>query len=134
MRAHPFLSGLALAFALCAAMVLWGSFAVQPVFRVAQVERPLAAFAVMTAVGAFLAAMPSRIRRRNGPYLRSTWRGCLTAFCAGVALVIGAHIAGMDDVEALNGMMQGGLGALAFGGVAWCTALVTSRLMGRWRA
>lgn len=134
MRAHPFLRGLSLAFALCAAMVLWGSFAVQPVFRIAQVGRPLAAFAVMTVAGAFLAAVPSRIRRRNGPYLRSTWRGCLVAFAAGLVLMIGAHIAGMDDVEAMSGMLQGGMGALAFGGTAWCTALVTSRLIGRWRA
>ena len=92
---------------------------------------PLAVFAMM-ALGAFLAAMPERIRRRREPRLRSTWQGCVVCFGAGMAMVLAAGLARMNG-GLLTGLMQGSVSAYAFGGLAWLAAAVAARIKERKR-
>ena len=92
---------------------------------------PRAVF-VMMAVGAFLAALPERIRRRKEPRLKSSWQGCVVCFLAGVALVLAAGLAQMNGRLAL-GLMQGSVSAWVFAGVAWLAALVAARVKERRR-
>lgn len=87
---------------------------------------------VMTAVGAFLAALPGRIRRRKETRLRSSWQGCLVCFAAGLAMVLAAGLAQMNGRLAL-GLMQGSVSAWAFAGIAWLAALVAARVKERRR-
>lgn len=92
-----------------------------------------AAFALMLPVGACLAALPERIRHRFRPQVRSSWRGCLSCFAGGFALVAGAAAARMGDGLLLTGLAQGSLSALAFLAVAWPCAALAAYLHGRWR-
>lgn len=133
MRSHPFWRAAMLAAVLCVCMVMLGSVDMRWVFRIRGAGRPLLAMALMMAVGAFLSGIPSRLRRRNGPFLRSGWRNCLLSFASGVLLMLGAFLADMDTIAALCGVLQGGIGALVFFGIVWVCALGTSRLTGRWR-
>lgn len=92
---------------------------------------PAAVYA-MTAVGAFLAALPGRIRRRKEPRLRSSWQGCLMCFGAGFVMVLAAGLADMNGAL-LTGLMQGSVSAYVFGAVAWLAALVAARIKERRR-
>lgn len=92
---------------------------------------PLAVW-VMTAAGAFLAALPGRIHRRKEPRLRSTWQGCLVCFCAGLIMVLAAGLGRMNG-RLLIGLMQGSISAYAFGAVAWLSGLMVARLVERRR-
>lgn len=92
---------------------------------------PLAVW-VMTAPGAFLAALPGRIRRRKEPRLRSGWKGCLVCFVAGLIMVLAAGL-GRVNGRLLAGLMQGSVSAWAFGAAAWLTGLVVVRLAERRR-
>ena len=92
---------------------------------------PLAVFA-MTAAGAFLAALPERIRRRKEPHLRSSWRGCLVCFFSAAAMVLAAGLARMNGRLAV-GLMQGSVSAFAFAGVAWLAAAAAARIKERRR-
>ena len=67
----------------------------------------------MTVVGAFLAALPERIRRRKEPRLRSTWQGCLVCFGTGVIMVLAAGLARMNG-QLLLGLLQGSASAYVF--------------------
>ena len=87
---------------------------------------------VMTALGAFLAALPGRIRRRKEPRLRSTWRGCLVCFAACLVMVLAAGLARMNGIRAV-GLMQGVVSAWAFAGVAWLSAAAMARIKERRR-
>lgn len=87
---------------------------------------------VMTAVGAFLAALPGRIRHRQEPRLRSGWKGCLVCFAAGFLMVLGAGLGRMNG-RLLAGLMQGSISAYAFGAAAWLAALITARIAERRR-
>ena len=86
----------------------------------------------MTAVGAFLAALPERIRRRKEPRLRSTWQGCLVCFGTGVIMVLAAGLARMNG-QLLSGLLQGSASAYVFAAVAWMAALVAARIKERRR-
>ena len=86
----------------------------------------------MTAVGAFLAALPGRLRRRKEPRLHSTWQGCVTCFAAGFALVLAAGLGRMNG-RLMTGLMEGSVSAYAFGALAWLTAVITARLKERRR-
>lgn len=92
---------------------------------------PLAVWG-MTAAGAFLAALPGRIRRRKEPRLRSTWRGCLVCFGTGLVMVLAAGLGRMNG-RLLTGLMQGNISAYAFGAVAWLAGLMAARLAERRR-
>lgn len=91
------------------------------------------AFAAMLPVGAGLAALPGRIRRRFRPRLRSSWRGCLSCFAGGFLLLAAAGMAQMGDALLLVSLAQGSLSALAFVAVAWPAAAVAAYLHRRWR-
>jgi len=86
----------------------------------------------MTAVGAFLAALPGRIRHRKEPRLRSTWQGCVACFAAGFVMVLAAGLAHMNG-RLMTGLMEGSASAYAFGALAWLAALVASRIKERRR-
>ncbi|MBE5803594.1 MAG: hypothetical protein E7316_03680 [Clostridiales bacterium] len=91
-----------------------------------------AAVWAMTAAGAFLAALPGRIRRRKEPRLRSTWQGCLVCFAAGLVMVLAAGLGRMNG-RLLMGLMQGSVSAFAFGAAAWLAALIAARVKERRR-
>ncbi|MBQ7844724.1 MAG: hypothetical protein IJ392_01085 [Clostridia bacterium] len=86
----------------------------------------------MTVVGAFLAALPERIRRRKEPRLRSTWQGCLVCFGAGLVMVLAAGLARMNG-QLLLGLMQGSASVYVFAAVAWLAGLVAARIKERRR-
>lgn len=86
----------------------------------------------MTAVGAFLAALPGRIRRRKEPRLSSSWRGCVVCFAAGFVMVLAAGLGRMNG-QLLAGLAQGSVSAWAFGAIAWLAALIASRIKERRR-
>ena len=86
----------------------------------------------MTAVGAFLAALPGRIRRRKEPRLRSTWQGCLLCFAAGFVMVLAAGLGHMNG-RLMTGLMEGSVSAYAFGTLAWLAAVAAARLKERRR-
>lgn len=86
------------------------------------------ALAAMIIPGAFLAALPSRIRRRNKERRRSSWQSCLRCFACGLAMIIGAGIAGGGDGLLLSGLAQGSLAAYAFAACAWLAGLAVARL------
>lgn len=91
-----------------------------------------AAVWAMTATGAFLAALPERIRRRKEPRLRSGWKGCLAGFAAGFLMVLAAGLGRMNE-HLLAGLMQGSVSAYAFGAAAWLAGLITARIAERRR-
>jgi hypothetical protein len=93
---------------------------------------PLAVWSMMAA-GAFLAALPGRIRRRKEERLRSGWKGCLGGFAAGMVMVLAAGLGRMNG-QLPSGLMQGSVSAWAFGAAAWLAALLTARLAERRRA
>lgn len=86
----------------------------------------------MTAVGAFLAALPGRIRRRKEKRLRSSWQGCVVCFAGGLVLVLAGGLANMNGAL-LTGLMQGSVSAYAFAALAWLAALVAARVKERRR-
>ena len=86
----------------------------------------------MTAAGAFLAALPGRIRRRKEPRLRSSWRGCLVCFAAGFAMVLSGGLADVNG-RIISGLMAGSVGAYAFAALAWLAAFAAARLKERGR-
>lgn len=81
---------------------------------------------VMAAAGAFLAALPGRIRRREEPRQKSTWQGCALCFAAG-AVMVPALALGQMNGRLVAGLMQGSASAWAFAAMAWLAALITAR-------
>lgn len=132
-KQHPFRRAFWLAAVFAAMMIATGTPSLYETFAVQNVSASALAFAVMIVPGAFLAALPERIRHRREPRRMSTWQGCLLMLVAGVALMLGAGMAGAGEVRAVAGAMQGGIGALAFVICAWLTAFVAARLADRRR-
>lgn len=95
-------------------------------------EARAAAVWSMTAAGAFLVALPGRIRHRKEPRLRSSWQGCLTCFAAGLVMVLASGLGQMNG-QLLVGLMQGSVSAWAFAGIAWLAALIAARVKERRR-
>lgn len=85
---------------------------------------------VMSAVGAFLAALPGRIRHRKEPRQRSTWQGCLSCFVSCFMMVLATAL-GHGNGSLAEGIMQGVISAWAFGATAWAAAFITARLRRR---
>lgn len=81
---------------------------------------------LMTAIGAFLAALPGRIRRRKEPRQRATWQGCAACFVAGLVMVPAAGL-GHVQQDLAAGIMQGVVSAWAFGACAWAAAWAAAR-------
>lgn len=90
-----------------------------------------AALAVMLIPGAFLAALPGRIRRRKEPRLRSSWQGCLTSFIGGAVLMLAAGLAHGGDGLHAAGLLQGSVSAYAFWGAAALAGLMAALLRER---
>lgn len=130
-RAHPFRRAFLLALVFSAMMVVSGTPSLYETFAIRDQSASRLAFALMIVPGAFLSALPARIRRKNEPRMMSTWPNCLLMFAFGVAGMLGAGMAGAGDVRALGGAMQGGVGALMFVACAWASAFVASRLANR---
>lgn len=130
-KQHPFWRAFWLAAVFVAMMIATGTPSLYETFAVQNVSASALAFAVMIVPGAFLAALPERIRHRQETRRMSTWRGCLLMLAAGVTLMLGAGMAGAGDVRAVAGAMQGGVGALIFVACAWLTAFVSARLADR---
>ena len=130
-RSQPFRHALWLAVLFAVMMVMTGTPSLWETFTGRNLSREALAFAAMLAPGAFLASLPERIRRRGAPVLHTTWQGCLLMLAAGAALTFSAALAGGGDVRMLAGSMQGSVGALAFVGIAWLTALIAGRIADR---
>ena len=96
-------------------------------------DRFQGALLVMLPVGAFLAALPGRLRRHGRPRLRSTWQGCAVCFAGGVLAMLAAGLAEMGGGLSLTGLAQGNVSAWAFAAAAWAAALCVARLKAGWR-
>ncbi len=139
---HSFRRGLLVAVAVAASAVVTGRLDVTPAYALAGrlIGRPApgagypAALAVMLAVGAFLCALPGRLRRRGEPPMRSTPRSCLIALLCGFVMTLASGLARGDSGAMLLGVMQGNLSAWVFFGCMAAAGFAVSRLTGRWRA
>ena len=130
-RAHPLWRGLFLSFVFALITILAGSFSISDSFSVVGFPGGLHLFAAAMVVGAFVFSLPRRIRCRRDARLRSTGRSCLTAFLGGLLMMLALPLTGADSFHLIGGMMQGGVGALAFLLCAWTSAGVTALLTGR---
>lgn len=138
MNKHPRRRGgmLLLALAAPAALIFAGEINLLSVYgqavRAARQETDFPAFqtalAVMLIPGAFLAAVPERIRRRKEPRLRSTWQGCLGCLIGGMTLMLAAGLAHGGDGLHVTGLLQGSVSAYAFAAAALLAGLIAARL------
>ncbi len=139
---HSFRRGLLIALTVAASAVVTGRLDVTPAYALAGrlMGRPApgagypAALAVMLAVGAFLAALPGRLRRRGETAQRSTPRSCLIALLGGFGMTLAAELAGQDGGAMLLGAMQGNVSAWVFFICMAAAGFAVARLIGRGRA
>lgn len=124
-RVHPLWRGFWLAMVLTAALTLLGGVDWLAAYRLDR--RALVLYGAATA-GAFLAALPGRLRRRRERPLPTTWQRCLRAFLCGAAMTLAAGIAGSGRI--LPALMEGSAGAYAFVGTAWAAGFLTTRIAG----
>lgn len=129
MRSHPLWRGFWLAAAMAAGLVLLGAADALGPFRF---DRRLLAYAGAITVGAFLGALPGRLRRGSRSAQSTTWKRCLRAFLCGLAMALALGFAG--DGRIIPALMTGSAGAYAFCAMALLTGFVTVRIMGRKRA
>ncbi len=125
-RLHPLWRGFWLALALVAVLTICGSTDALAPYRLER--KPLALFAAVTA-GAFLAALPGRLRKHRAAPEKTSWQKCLAVFLGGLAMPLALGMAG--DGSPVFAAMQGSAGAWAFLGTAWLAGLVTARIIGR---
>lgn len=126
MRAHPLWRGFWLAAVIAAGLVLMGFTDCLAAFRV---ERRAVAFAGAVTVGAFLGALPARLRKGARPAQATTWQRCLRAFLCGCALSLAFALAG--DGRLLSTFLTGSAGAWGFALCALLGGFTTVRIMGR---
>lgn len=125
---HPLWRGFYLAAAMAAALVLLGPADALAAYGF---DRRMLALCGGMLCGAFLGAVPSRLTRRRKPAPRTTWQRCLRAFFCGAAMILGYAMAGGGRM--LGALMEGSVGAYAFGGAALAAGFVTVRIMERGR-
>ena len=126
--------GLWLAAAVVLAMLFVGNADVLPAYgqigwltgRTAQVNRFVVAMAVMIIPGAFLAALPARLKSGEKSE-KPTGRSLLMAFLGGILLVLGFGVAGGGMA---SGLLFSGIGAWVFLLTAWITGGVLIRAWG----
>lgn len=82
--------------------------------------------AVAAMVGAFLAALPRRLRRQDRR--KTTLSGCVRGFLGALGCVLGLGIAGGGVV---SGLMQGSASACIFALCAWMPGWIALRLWER---
>lgn len=126
---HPLWRGFWLAAAMAAGLVLLGAADALGPFRF---DRRLLAYAGAITVGAFLGALPGRLRRGSKSAQSTTWQRALRAFLCGLAMAFALGLAG--DGRIIPALMTGSAGAYAFCAMALLTGLITVRIMGRRRA
>ena len=127
-RKHPLWRGFWLATVLVSAEVLLGGLDWLAAYRL---DRKMLAMLGAAAVGAFLAALPVRIRRfSRGSFRwsgRTSWLRCLRAFLCGAAIMLSLGMAGSGRI--LPALMEGSVGAYAFLGTAWAAGFLTVRIV-----
>lgn len=128
MRSHPLWRGFWLACLMAAGLVLLGAADSLGPYRL---DRRLLAFAGAIMVGAFIGALPGRLRRGSKSAQATTWQRCLRAFLCGIAMVLAIGLAG--DGRIIPALLTGSAGAYAFCGMALLTGFITVRIMGRAR-
>lgn len=126
MRAHPLWRGFWLAAVLAAGLVLMGFADSLMPFRL---ERQAVAFAGAVTVGAFLGALPGRLRKGFKPAQATTWRRCLRGFLCGGGMAFAFALAG--DGRVLPALLTGSAGAWGFALTALASGFATVRIMGR---
>lgn len=139
---HSFRRGLLIALTVAASAVATGRLDLTPAYALAGrlLGRPApgagypAALAVMLAVGAFLAALPGRLRRRGEAPQRATPRSCLIALLGGFGMMLAADLARQDSGAMLLGVMQGNVSAWVFFICMAAAGFAVARLVGRERA
>lgn len=124
-RVHPLWRGFWLAAVLTAALVLLGGTDALAPYRL---DGRALAFPLAAAAGAFLAALPGRLKRR-ARLTRPRWTRCLTCFLAGLAMVLACGMAGTGRI--LPALLEGSTGAVAFAAAAALTGLITARIAAR---
>lgn len=125
-RVHPLWRGFWLAVVLTAILTLLGGM---DVLAVCRLDRNLLVLSGAVVIGAFLASLPRRLRRRRGGHPAIQWRRCLRAFLCGAAMVLATGMAGSGRI--LPALMEGSVGAYAFVGAAWLAGFVTVRIAQR---
>lgn len=125
-RKHPLWRGFWLAMSLVTALVLLGGTDALAVYRL---ERRALAFSAALAAGAFLAALPGRLKRNRQRPPRTTWQRCLRAFLCGAAMTLAFGITG--DSRVLTALLQGSTGAYAFALTAGMAGFIAARIAGR---
>lgn len=109
MRSHPLWRGFWLACAMVTGLVLLGAADALGPFRL---ERKLIAFSGAIAVGAFLGALPGRLRKGRRSCQATTWQRCLRYFLCGLTMALGLGMAG--DGRIIPALMSGSAGAYGF--------------------
>lgn len=126
MRSHPLWRGFWLAALLAAGLVLMEFTDCLAVFRL---ERRAVAFCGALVVGAFLGALPARLKKSAKSVQRTTWQRCLRNFLCGVGLSLALTLCG--DGRVLSAFLTGSAGAWAFALTALVSGFTTVRIMGR---
>lgn len=124
-RVHPLWRGFWLALALTAALLLSDVDALMAY----RLNRRMLALCGATALGAFLAALPGRLRRLRERPEKPRWTRCVTALVCGVAMSVGLGLSGSGRI--LLSLAEGSTGAMAFVLAAWGTGLITLLIAGR---
>ncbi len=125
-RAHPLWRGFWLAAAMAAGLVLLGAADDLSLFRL---DRPMVALGGGIALGAFLGALPGRLRRSRPHHQATSWQRCLRAFLCGFGMLLALRIAG--DGRVLPALMTGSAGAWGFCLAAMLTGFITLRIAER---
>lgn len=125
-RLHPLWRGFWLACAMAAGLVLLGFTDSLGPFRLDR--RPLA-FAGAITVGAFIGALPARLRKGARSSQSTTWRRALRGFLCGLFMALSLGLAG--DGRILPALMTGSAGAYGFCLAALVTGFITVRIAGR---
>ncbi len=123
---HPLWRGFWLAAAMAAGLVLLGATDSLAPFRG---DRRMIAFAGAVTMGAFLGALPGRLRKHARHAQATAWQKCLRAFLSGMAMAFALGLTG--DGRILPALMTGSAGAFAFCGIALVTGCIAGRIMGR---
>lgn len=123
MRAHPLWRGFWLAAVLAAGLVLMGYDALAP-FETGR--RP---FCGAVVVGAFLGALPGRLRKGAKSAQGTTWQRCLRGFLCGAGMALAFALAG--DAPVLSAFLTGSAGAWGFALCVLLGGFATVRIMGR---
>lgn len=134
-KEHPMRRGLWLAAAVVLAMLFVGHADVLPAYgqaarltgQTANVDPFVIAMAVMIIPGAFLAALPSRLRKKEEQGEKPSGRALVMAFLGGILLVLGLGIAGGGMAA---GLLFSGIGAWAFALAACVTGFFLIRTRG----